>query len=252
MAAIKDRPVAHGESIDANGRRWIDPTPNVIALVEANAKAAAQLREADLKFSDAEHSHLKEIGDLRANHASTLRISDLSAAEKTRQVDVMAATASAATLATAVQTLAITSDRNAETLRNQLNADRAALAKLVADTATTIAAQNTSAMKDVNDRIAELQKSSYTGAGKSTVSDPMQAEFIAEMRSLMKAQATDVGKQSVADPLVATALTDIRTLLSQQSNSGGRREGVNATTAAIILALGALGAITGLISFFKP
>jgi hypothetical protein len=145
----------------------IDPTKNVIALVEANAKAAAALRRADTKFNDAKARHLKEIGKLRAAHAETLRVSDLDRLDKTRQVDVLAGTASAAALATAVQTLANTSDRNAETLRNLVNATAATMAKQTSDQAQLLSAQTDNLVKDINSRIAELQKSSYQGAGKS-------------------------------------------------------------------------------------
>lgn len=194
----------------------IDPTANVIALVEANAKAAEKLREADTKYNDSQHKHLKEIGTLRAEHAELLRASDLESATKTRQVDVLAAAASAATLATAVQTLATNTDRNAETIRNQLNADRAALAKLVSDTAVNVSTQNDSLFKVVNTQIAELQKSQYQGVGKSSVADPMMAEFITEVRALAKSRATDTGqRQGMSDSgkLLVGALAIITTLL---------------------------------------
>lgn len=194
----------------------IDPTANVVALVKANAEAAARLREADIKFQYAQHSHISELGALRAANAEVLRTSDLERQEKTRQVDVLAAAASAAGLATAVQTLAATADRNAETLRNQLNADRAALAKLVSDTALNVSTQNDSLFKDVNNRIAELQKSSYQGVGKSSVADPMMAEFISEVRKLVQSRATDTGqRQGMSDSMkvLVGILTVITTLM---------------------------------------
>lgn len=191
--------VTNGRGVDASGRVAIDPSVNVSALVEANAKFAEMLRAADQKYSDSEHAHLKEIGIIRAANAETLRISDLDRLDKTRQVDVLAAASSAVQLATAVQTLQTSNDRNAETIRNQLNADRAALAKLVADTAATVSAQNDSVMKDVRNQIAELQKSSYQGVGKSSVAEPMMAEFIAEMRLLGKGQERRSGKSEGVD-----------------------------------------------------
>ena len=172
----------------------IDPTANVIALVESNAKSSADLREADIKFYDAQITHLKEMIALRAINAETLRNSDLDRLAKTREVDVLAGGASAAGLATAVQTLANTSDRNAENLRNLVTSTSQALAKQTSDQATVLSTQNDLAMKDVNLRIAELQKSSYQGSGKSSVQEPQNDRLILMVEALLKAKATDEGQ----------------------------------------------------------
>ena len=173
----------------------IDPTANVIALVEANAKAQAELRVADSKFNDAQTTHIKDIGDLRAKHAETLRVSDLEGLAKTRQVDVLAGAASAAALATAVQTLANTSDRNAETLRNLVNATAQTTAKETADRAAVLSAQTDSLLKDINARIAELQKSTYQGVGKSSVSDPASERLAQSVEKLIAANALGSGEK---------------------------------------------------------
>lgn len=231
------------------GDKTIDPTHNVIALVEANAKSFSQLREADVKFNDAQHYHLKEIGQLRAEHASTLRTSDLDRQEKTRQVDVMAAAASAAQLATAVSTLATTADRNAETLRNQLNSDRAALAKLVADTAQALSTQNDSLMKDVNNRIAELQKSSYQGVGKSMVTDPMMAEFIQEMKAMASGALERRGRDTATDPAIIAMSAEVKALTLALANSGGKQQGATDSRQLLTWLLGVALALISLYTF---
>jgi len=180
--------------VDSGGVPAIDPTANVIALVKALAETASALREADKQFNRSQFKHIRQISRLRAANAETLRTSDLAMLAKTREVDVTTAASQAQALATAVQTLATNNDKNAEAIRNQMNSDRAALAKQVADTAVALGANNDSAMKDVNNRIAELQKSSYQGVGKSSVAEPMMAEFIAEMRVLAKGQDRQTGK----------------------------------------------------------
>jgi hypothetical protein len=195
----------------------VDPTANVIALVQSNAAAAAGLRDADIKFNDATAAHIKEIGSLRAAHQETLRTSDLDRLDKTRQVDVLAASASAAALATAVQTLASTADRNADALRNLVNATAATMAKQTSDQAATLSAATDSLVKDINARIAELQKSSYQGVGKSSVADPMMAELIAEMRTLVKGRDVNTGKSegmSDSAKLLIGALAVMTALLS--------------------------------------
>lgn len=174
----------------------VDPTENVIALVEANAKAASDLREADNKFAGSQHAHLKEVASLRARHAAELRASDLNAQEKTRQVDVLASAASAATLATAVQALAATADRNAENIRNQMNATAAAIAKQTADAQTATQAQTDNLMRGINERLTSLERSSNLGAGRQSVADPQIENLIVEMRKLTAGADTSSGKSA--------------------------------------------------------
>jgi len=187
-----------GVPVDAYGGGTIDPTANVIALVKAEASAAKALRKADTKFNDAVARHIQEMANLRAANAETLRVSDLDRLDKTRQVDVLAATASAASLATAVQTLANTSDRNAETLRNLVNATAQTMAKQTSDQAQVLSAQTDSLVKGINAQIAELQKAQYQGVGKSSVVDPLQAETVAEMKAIRVALAGSGGQSQGA------------------------------------------------------
>lgn len=157
---------------DSRGNPIIDPTANVIALVEAQANAAEQLRIADTKYNDTVAKHINEMAKLRAGHSETLRISDLDRLDKTRQVDVLASSSTATGLAVTVQTLA----------------------KQTTELASTLATQTDNLVKDINSRIAELQKSSYQGAGKSSVADPVIENLVIEVRNLIKAQASGSGK----------------------------------------------------------
>jgi hypothetical protein len=163
----------NGLGVDRAGGPVIDPTANVIALVEALAAKTDDLRAADNKFYDAQNAHQKEMADLRAKHAALLRTSDLLVLEKTRAVDVSVGAQSAVQLATAVQTLATTSSRDAETLRSQLTA-----------TAQIIAKQTAESFEGVNVRLAALERSSYEGKGKEAVSDPMLAQLVTEVKAL--------------------------------------------------------------------
>lgn len=207
-------------SVDANGIRVRDPSENVNALALSIVEAQKDLRDADIRFNAIQNdnvkeigviraTHQKEIGDLRAAHAEQLRISDLTMLEKTRSVDVLAGAQSAAQLATAVQTLASISSRDAETLRTQLTATAQAMAKQTADAAAATAAQTDSLMKDVNNRIAELQKSSYQGAGKQSVSDPQMEKLTEVVAMLAKTQATGTGEKSGISSAWATVIVVI-------------------------------------------
>lgn len=189
------RSVYTGMAIDSAGNVAYDPSQNVIALVEANAKSAAALREADIKYNDVQNAHVKEISGLRAAHQEVLRTSDLDRLAQTRQVDVLAGSASAAALATAVTTLASTADRNADALRNLVNATAQTMAKQQSDQAATLSAATDSLVKDINARIAELQKSQYQGAGKSSIAEPMMADVMAEMRALVKGHNVGAGQR---------------------------------------------------------
>lgn len=203
-----------GAGVDSEGRAVVDPTANVIALVEANSVTAAQLRKADRKYNDAQFSHLREIAKLRAANAETLRTSDLDRLDKTRQVDVLAASASAAALATAVQTLANTADRNADALRNLVNATAQTMAKQTSDLAATLSAATDSLVKDINARIAELQKTSYTGAGKSTVADPQMDKLTALVEVLARNQAAGTGKSEGVGISASWVVTGIMALIA--------------------------------------
>jgi hypothetical protein len=206
------------KSLGAQGKS-IDPTANVIALVEANAKAAEQLRVADAKFYDAEIAHLKEVGVLRAAHAETMRLGDLDRLAATRQVDVLAASAAAAALATAVQTLGTTSDRNAETLRSTLTATAATMAKQTTDQAAVLSSQTDSLVKDINARIAELQKVSYQGGGKSEGMDSLWKILVVGAGLLLAFLTYEGRTQPPIQVIMPSATPSITTTTPVPSNS---------------------------------
>ena len=189
----------------SSGPRSFDPTNNVIGLVESVDHRHNDLRKADNRYydlavsehrrnDDSGHAHLKEMAELRATYAKDIRSSDLNAAEKTRQVDVLAGAASAAALATAVSALQATSDRNAETLRNQLNATAATMAKQTADAAAATQLQTDNMFRRTDERVAVLERGAATGAGRQSVSDPQTERLMQQMEIFVAAQAKGSGK----------------------------------------------------------
>ncbi|MEO8101938.1 MAG: hypothetical protein ABI790_05395 [Betaproteobacteria bacterium] len=210
-----------GPAIDRTGMPVIDPTLNVMALVQAAVKAQEDLRQADLKFNDAQFRHHTEMALLRATFGKDIRASDLNAAEKTRQVDVLAGTASAAALATAVSALQATSDRNAETLRNQLNATAATMAKQTADAAAATQLQTDNLFRRTDERVAALERGAATGAGRQSVADPQTERLMTQMEMFMAAQAKGTGKA----------------------------EGVNASWVILLGAVSLVGTLLGVASF---
>lgn len=200
-----------GEGVDRLGGAVVDPTQNVLDLVEA-----AVLRQDDLRLAsdvlNAERvlrleqgvAHIKELSEVREGHAKEMRVSEAARLDSIRQVDVTAVRTEATRALEAIQTLAATSARDAETLRTAL-----------VNTATTIASQTSETVKLITERIAALEKSSYEGVGKQRIADPMQAELLAEVKSLRESRSAGGGRAegiSASWAVVGVGLTLILTV----------------------------------------
>ncbi len=145
-----------GIGIDAHGDPVIDPTANVIALVEANAKAAFALRDADIRFNDAVAAHLKEIAALRSENNKEARAFDREQARNIREVDQANAQATASQILQAVNTNASVAATTALTL-----------AKQVTDTAAAQEARQSARDADTAKRLSAVELSMSKGEGKS-------------------------------------------------------------------------------------
>jgi hypothetical protein len=142
-----------GIGVDSNGAPLIDPTQNVKDLTEAANLRQDDLRELNDRRIDAEIRVLSARLDgvehrmiMRAEHAKEIRLLEADRLEKIRQVDVLAGNTAAERALVAIQTLATANTATAETLRNSAY--------------ETVVQQNA--------RIAQLEKSSYEGAGKGS------------------------------------------------------------------------------------
>lgn len=188
---VKDRtPFPTGLPADASGGATVDPTANVIALSAASNIRQDDLRDVfnllqDEKVRRLEQNgeHLKDVAELRDQHAKEMRKSEADRLDSIRQVDVTAVRTEATRALEAIQTLAATSARDAETLRNAL-----------VNTASTIASQTADTVKQIVERIAALERSSYEGVGKQRLADPMMAELVAEMKGIREVRASSVGQ----------------------------------------------------------
>jgi hypothetical protein len=208
---VADRPPITGglpkqTSQTGNGMPIYDPSANVLSLVEAANRRQDDLRDANDKLVTAELRHLHELAEVRAAHAREIRESEASRVNAIRQVDVTAVKTEADRALAAIQTLAATTAANAENLRNALNT-----------TATTIANQTSSTVGAITERIAALEKSSYTGAGKEAVTDPSTRLLIEEVRSLREKQQVSTGRGegiNVVWLVVTGAVGFLATLLS--------------------------------------
>ena len=202
-----------GLAVDASGGIAFDPSANVIALNEAAVariddlrEANSRLLEAEIRALRAENQHLKETAGLRAEHSKEIREIESNRLNAIRQVDVLAGNTAADRALVAIQTLAVTTESNANNLRNALTS-----------TATTIAAQTANSQGAIIERIAALEKSSYEGTGKARVADPMMAELIAKMNGLVESRAGSAGRSeglSVGAQVLMGAAGFIATMLA--------------------------------------
>lgn len=137
-----------GSPVDADGRATLDPTKNVLDLVNAAIK-----RQDDLRAN--ESRHVREIAGLRAEYQAELRQLETARIDAIRAVDVQAVQRAAEVSATQAQTLATQVATSAETLRAQVAA---------AATASTTALA--AALEPIQKDIADLRKTQYEQAGQ--------------------------------------------------------------------------------------
>lgn len=146
--------------VDKYGNPVIDPTKNVLDLVNSAIQRQDDLREA------AEH-HVSEIANLRANYDQRLREAETARIDAIRAVDVGAVNRAAEVSAQQAMTLAAQVATSAETLRTQVTA---------AATAATVALA--AALEPIQKDIADLRRAQYEAQGvKSNVGDTATRQY---------------------------------------------------------------------------
>ncbi len=146
MTKSREDPLAELQAFMRPGVE-VDPTRNVVGLVESTTR-----RQDDLR--DAEARHSREIGDLRAAFAEKLRVAEADRINAIRAVDVNAVQQAASVSATQATTLAAQVATSAETLRTQVAA---------AATAATVALA--AALEPIQKDIADLRRAQYEAQG---------------------------------------------------------------------------------------
>jgi len=145
--AVSDSP---GAATDASGRAVLDPTKNVLDLVEAAIKRQDDLRVAEAK-------HLREVAEIRARHAGELRELETARLNAIREVDIVAVQRAAEVATTQATTLANQVALSAEAMRTQVAA--------AAQAATTALA---AALEPIQKDIADLRRAQYEAQGQKT------------------------------------------------------------------------------------
>lgn len=196
-----------GLPADVYGNPTIDPTKNVLDLVDAavtriddmavlreqlrseRAKYADEIRQAETQRLDdlraAESRRVDEQASMRAEFQEKVSIGESKRIDAIRAVDVAA--------------VAVASERatqQATVLATQVSTSADALRTLVATTAAAMAATNQSLTTQLTDRIATLEKAQYELRGKSAVVDPQMEMLLGEMRGLRERASADSGKSA--------------------------------------------------------
>jgi hypothetical protein len=172
-----------GLGVDFSGGPVIDPTENVKALSEALSQRQDDLRDLNNKYLDARLDAMEKSAVKDATHAKEIRELESKRVDAVREIDIVARNTAATQALTAIQTLAATTAAERESLRS-----------LVSTTASTIAAQTDRIVLAMTDRIAVLERMSYTGQGKQAVIDPQMTDLILEMKKLTAAGSVALGK----------------------------------------------------------
>ena len=143
-----------GPSTDRHNDPVIDPTKNVLDLVESAIQRQDDLREVETAHLREVVTLYHEMADLRAEHARELREAEAQRIDAIRAVDVGAVNRAAEVATTQAATLAAQVATSAETLRNQVSA---------AATAQTVALA--AALEPVQKDIADLRRVQYEAVG---------------------------------------------------------------------------------------
>jgi hypothetical protein len=171
-----------GAAVDAQGRAVLDPTKNVLDLVQAAIDRLDDLNTAYREHYDMRFELLEKQMDRETAHSAELRKAEAERINAIRSVDVAAVQQAAAVSATAATTLAAQVATSAETLRNQ-----------VAATQTANAAGLSAALDPIIKDIADLRRAQYEQQG--------QKAQVTEARS-----AADPKRQWVSIAIAAAAV----------------------------------------------
>lgn len=191
MAAAKGS--SQGPATDSSNTPVVDPTDNVMKLVEASSRriddiARAESRRIDelmtgeRRYNDIRAEHKKELLALYAAHSNELSMKESSRLDSIRQVDREDVAKTAAAANNAILALAKQTTDLASTLQSQVGA-----------TAAAAETRRSADMSEVNKRVSALELASSASAGKQTIADPQVAELRLAVSSLIAAQNTATG-----------------------------------------------------------
>lgn len=176
---IQQLPIINGKGASSS----TDPTYNVRMLMASENNALRELAIAEIR-------HVDEKQTLHVMYQEKLTV-----AEAKRIDAILAAQVS--------QQQADRERANAEALRiaSQVTSQADQQRSLVATTAAAQAAASAQTTNQLNERLFNLEKAAYTGAGSSLVKDPIFAEVIKKLDVVVASQNQGTGKGIGANSL---------------------------------------------------
>ena len=162
----QDASLTPGPGVDIRGNQVIDPTRNVLDLVNAAVRRLDDMLAANTALAESREKrqddlrslgfmHVQEMAALRTIYEEKLRDKETQRIDAIRAVDVQNAQRASEVSAVQATTLATQVQTSAETLRTQ-----------VATTATAQAAALAAALEPIQKDISELRKTQYEQQGQ--------------------------------------------------------------------------------------
>ena len=195
------RPVQTGMGIgvDAGGGPVIDPTENVLALVDVEKQHQADLRTADNRFLDANLLAQEKMQNF-AREAEARMQNFARDAESKLQTSLRQAETSRI-------------DQLAQTRQEFQNTIRDMLAESVRTTATLVSTQLVQIQATFDARVSKLEAFQFTLAGRSSVADPAIDNAMKRMSESISSLST-----TTTDMLAKTAAVNAEAIAKLTSN----------------------------------
>jgi hypothetical protein len=187
------------ESKKPSGEIHVDPTANVLSLVEAAVKRLDDIANIREKYDDkvediraklrvAEIIRIEETTKISLDYMEKLSVAEAKRIDSIRLVDV--------------SNVAIANERSvqqASVLASELSESREILRTLITNSSNVAATQLETAVKAMTARILALEQSAYTGAGKQLLTEPMLNELAVETRNLKESrdEGSGVAKKNI-------------------------------------------------------
>jgi len=212
--------------VDYRGQATIDPTKNVLDLVQAESKYQDAMRDAQEKLVNEKVSSTREMVKIVSD--SMVMYQNAQRDAETRRIDELA-----------------------ETRQEFQNTIRDMLAESVRTTSTLVSTQLVQIQATFDTRVSKLEAGAFTAAGRSSVQDPQTADALTRMAagiaSLSTTTTDAMNKTATATSGAIAELTmTLAKMQSVESGVGGQRKGMvdtNARLLAIIMAVATVASV---------
>jgi hypothetical protein len=215
IASPEGRELRPGIAVDAHGQPVVDPTKNVLDLVEAairrqddlrrvveellkdkitdnNEKSALRLQMMEQRLTEVTN-RLDSEAKLRAEFAKDIAATEKARVDAIRQVDKTAVDQTASAALQTAANLAKTQTDSAGVLSTQVSTSAEALRNLVATTAAESNRNIQQQFTTLGTRVAALEQGSATLGGERKFSDPAVASLAEQVRVLVRQQNESTG-----------------------------------------------------------